>query len=120
MFRPIMLGWVACLSLLVAAATESARADDQDGIKPLPLTTTASLGGYDATVPQPLTIAQQRARFDADQRMLRMQWNKWIGYEPLRPALPNAMMNNEMNPYYLQPVRYRPVWGVWNHGSRIW
>lgn len=67
-----------------------------------------------------MTIAQQRARYDADQRMARMQWNKWIGYEPSRPSLPNALTNNEMNPYFFQPVRYRPVWTVWNNGSRIW
>jgi hypothetical protein len=108
---------VPCL-LVLAAWAGAAQADDSG--KSLPLSTTTSLGGYDATISKPLTIAQQRARYEADQRMLRMQWNKWIGYEPLRPALPNALTNNEMNPYFFQPVRYRPVWGVWNYGSRIW
>ncbi len=117
MIRPVLMRVVACLTALAALASPL-RADDTD--KPLPLSTTASVGSYDAAVSKPLTIAQQRARFEADQRMLRMQWNKWIGYEPLRPALPYALTNNEMNPYFFQPVRYRPVWAVWNNGSRIW
>ena len=123
MFRPFFLSVLPCLAGLLAIAAASARADDPPlpaAASPLPLSTTTSLGGYEAVVPQPLTIAQQRARYEADQRMLRMQWNKWIGYEPLRPSLPNALTNNEMNPYYLQPVRYRPVWTVWNYGSRPW
>lgn len=119
MLRPLLSRVIASLACALAMATSTARADDP-AISPIPLSTTLSLGGYDATVSQPLTIAQQRARFDADQRMLRMQWNRWIGYEPLRPSSPNVLMQNEINPYYLQPARYRPVWGVLNYGSRIW
>ena len=117
MIRSVLMRVVPCL-LALAAWTSPLQADDAS--QSLPLSTTTSLGGYDATIAKPLTIAQQRARYEADQRMMRMQWNKWMGYEPSRPALPNALTNNEMNPYFLQPVRYRPVWGVWNHGSRIW
>lgn len=117
MIRPVLLRVVPCL-LALACLASPIRGDDTT--KPLPLSTTASVGSYEATIEKPLTIAQQRARFDADQRMMRMQWNKWIGYEPLRPSMPNALTNNEMNPHYLQPVRYRPVWSVWNYGSRIW
>ncbi|MGN6544111.1 MAG: hypothetical protein ACTHK7_03615 [Aureliella sp.] len=124
MFRPVLMSVLPCLAGLLAIAARPASADDPPmppaAPSPLPLSTTSSLGSYEVTVSKPLTIAQQRARYEADQRMLRMQWNKWIGYEPLRPSLPNPMMNNEMNPYYLQPVRYRPVWAVWNYGSRPW
>jgi hypothetical protein len=120
MFRPVMSRFLPCVAALLALFASPAFAGDPVQPPALPLSTSVSVGGYDAVVSQPLTMAQQRARFDADQRMLRMQWNKWIGYEPLRPSQPNVMMNNEMNPYYLQPVRYRPVWGVWNNGSRIW
>lgn len=120
MLRPLWKRVIPCMACLLAMATSVAWADDPAISPRLPLSTTVTLGGYDAVVPQPLTIAQQRARFEADQRMLRMQWNKWIGYEPLRPALPNATMQNELNHYYLQPVRYRPVWGVLNYGSHIW
>lgn len=130
---------LSCLLLLTALAALPARADDPaapnaanpnasapnisasaTGAEPLPLSTNGAPGRYDAGVSKPLTIAQQRARYEADQRMLRMQWNKWIGYEPLRPAMPNPLTNNEMNPYYMQPTRIRPVWSVWNYGSRPW
>ena len=120
MIRPVMLAVLSCLASTAFSAAAMAQADDTVVPPPLPLSSTSSLSGYEGTVQQPLTIAQQRARYDADQRMLRMQWNKWIGYEPLRPSQPNALTNNEMNPYYMQPVRYRPVWSVWNYGSRIW
>lgn len=117
MFRPALQRVVPCLMLLAAWASTSI-ADEPT--QPLPLAGSPSVGNYEPTVIKPMTIAQQRARYDADQRMARMQWNKWIGYEPSRPSLPNALTNNEMNPYFFQPVRYRPVWTVWNNGSRIW
>ncbi len=117
MIRPVLMRVVPCL-LAFATLASAARADETT--QSLPMSTTTSIGSYEATVSKPLTIAQQRARYDADQRMMRMQWNKWIGYEPARPALPYALTNNEWNPYYMHPVRYRPVWGVVNYGSRIW
>ncbi len=120
MIRPVLTRMVPCLAVLLAIAASPLRADDPAPGQSLPLTTPGGIGSYEGTISQPLTIAQQRARFDADQRMLRMQYNKWIGYEPLRPAMPNALTNNEWNPHYMHPVRYRPVWGVWNYGSRIW
>lgn len=123
MLRPVLLRVLPCLVGLLAIMASPARADDPPVPpvpSPLPLTTSSSLSGYDASIGKPLTIAQQRARYEADQRMLRMQWNKWIGYEPLRPAMPNALTNNEINHHYFQPVRYRPVWTVWNYGSRPW
>lgn len=117
MIRSVLMRVVPCL--LALATWVSPLQADEPG-QPLPLSTTTSVGSYEGAISKPLSIAQQRARYDADQRMARMQWNKWIGYEPSRPALPNALTNNEMNPYFLQPVRYRPVWGVMNYGSRIW
>lgn len=119
MFRPVLVKVIPCLGLCLALFARQLPADDTLVPPPLPLSSPASLGSYEAVSP-PMTVAQQRARFDADQRMMRMQWNKWLGYEPLRPSQPNVMMNNEMNPNYMQPVRYRPVWSVWNYGSRIW
>ena len=120
MYRPGLLKVMPCLGLCLAISASQLPADDTVVPPPLPLSSPASLGTYETAQSQPMTIAQQRARFEADQRMMRMQWNKWIGYEPLRPSQPNPMMNNEMNPNYLQPVRNRPVWSVWNYGSRIW
>ncbi len=120
MIRPVLKRVLPSALFLLAMCAGIARADDPSASTSLPLTTSSSWDSYNGTVPQPLTIAQQRARYQADQRMMRMEWNKWIGYEPLRPSMPNAMMSNELNHHYMQPVRYRPVWGVWNNGSRIW
>jgi hypothetical protein len=52
----------------------------------------------------PLTYAQQTARFESDQRIMRMQFNKWIGYEPLRPAMNSSYMSNGLKRYYI-PAR---------------
>ena len=53
------------------------------------------------SVPQELTIVQQRAKFAADQRMLRTEWNNWIGYSPLRPNLNSSYMSNGTQRYYI-------------------
>lgn len=66
---------------------------------PLPLSRTPS-SGY-MLEPRPMSIPQQRAMFEADQRMLRMEWNKWIGYSPLRPNLNASYMSNGMQRYYI-------------------
>ena len=39
----------------------------------------ASLAAYGPPIP-PLTLAQQRARFEAEQRMYRTEWYNWMGY----------------------------------------
>ena len=51
--------------------------------------------------PQPLTYAQQNARFAADQRMFRIQWNKWIGHDPLRPTMNASYMANGLQRFYI-------------------
>ncbi|MFO1064722.1 MAG: hypothetical protein U0892_12735 [Pirellulales bacterium] len=110
-----------CLCAMVMAAVECRAQDDAAQTKTaLPLTTMTNLSEYQARVPAPLTISQQRARYAADMRMVRIEQNKNIGFEPLRPYQTAPLSNNEWNHYYYQPVRYRPVWGVWNYGSRIW
>lgn len=50
---------------------------------------------------QPLTYAQQIARFESDQRVLRLQWNQWIGYDPLRPTMNASYMSNGRQKYYI-------------------
>jgi hypothetical protein len=64
---------------------------------PMPLTNSPS--AYN-TMP-PLTIPQQRAKFEADQRMLRMEWNNWIGYSPSRPNMNASYMSNGLQQYYI-------------------
>lgn len=63
---------------------------------PLSLSTSPS-----DSAPQRLTIAQQRAKFAADQRALRTEWNNWIGYSPLRPDRNASYMSNGVQRYYI-------------------
>lgn len=48
----------------------------------LPLTTSTSAAMY---FPKPLTYPQQLARYEAEQRTMRMERNRWIGLDPARP-----------------------------------
>lgn len=81
------------LTVCLAGMSSVAEAQQAD---PLPLSTSRS-----ASQEKPLTIAQQRARFAADQRMLRLEWNQWIGYEPLRPSMNSSYMSNGVQRYYI-------------------
>ena len=51
--------------------------------------------------PKPLSFAQRTARYQAEQAMMRIQWNKWIGYEPLRPHMNASYMSNGSQRYYI-------------------
>ena len=64
----------------------------------LPLATNARASDY---LPKPLTIAQQRAKFQADQIILRAEWYNWIGYSPLRPNVNGSYMSNGTPRYYI-------------------
>ena len=48
----------------------------------LPLTTSTSAAMF---FPKPLTYPQQMARYEAEQRTMRMERNRWIGFDPARP-----------------------------------
>lgn len=74
--------------LAVAVVTTTAlQARAQDPFEPnkdvLPLTTSTSAEMY---FPKPLTYPQQMARYEAEQRTMRMERNRWIGFEPARPV----------------------------------
>lgn len=66
--------------------------------EPLPLTQSPSVK-YVTT--QPLSFAQQQARFEAEQRSMRLQWNNWIGYSPSRPNMNASYMSNGVQRYYI-------------------
>lgn len=68
--------------------------------KPLPLSSPAT-SAYNSLSVQPLNIVQQRAMFEAEQRMLRTEWNKWIGHSPARPNLNASYMSNGRQLYFL-------------------
>ena len=74
------------LALLCSSQQTSFAQAPEDRGGSLPLATDRSASDY---VGRPvLTIPQQRAKFAADQRMLRMQWNQWIGYSRFMQACP--------------------------------
>jgi len=51
-------------------------------------------------------LRQQRALYRANQRMARMEYNQWMGREPLRPRWsPMPMMNSR----YAPPTIFVPV-----------
>lgn len=75
-------------SLALACLLGSIAAADQSNSEPIPLSTVPASSGYaESLYPKPLSFPQQQARFQAEQRMMRMEMNKWIGYEPLRPTV---------------------------------
>ena len=55
-------------------------------------------------------LRQQRALYRANQRMARMEYNQWMGHEPLRPRWsPMPMMNSRYAPpTILVPVYINP------------
>lgn len=73
---------------------------------------------YSHSLHKPLTVSQQRARFEAEQRLYRAEWNNWIGYSPLRPSLNSSYMSN-IAPRYFVPSRGilirtgQPLWWYW-------
>jgi hypothetical protein len=89
-----------CLSG-IAFIAQPLSAQEPQADTEIPLSNTPSTS-YEAE--PPLTYAQQIARFESEQRIMRMQFNKWIGYEPLRPAMNSSYMSNGLKRYYL-PTR---------------
>ncbi len=75
------------MSLLVVAGTLSivcqAQAQEPEASDTLPLSTSTSAAQY---FPKPLTYSQQLARYEAEQRTMRIEHNRWIGFDPARPA----------------------------------
>lgn len=91
--RKLLLG----LSLAIALLCVPGQA--QEPLVPkLPLTQSPSTA---ASAPQQFTFAQQQARFVAEQRMLRMEYNNWIGYSPLRPNMNASYMSSGYQHFYI-------------------
>ncbi|QDV24011.1 hypothetical protein [Aureliella helgolandensis] len=51
-----------------------------------------------------LSYRQQQARFEHEQRTMRIEWNKWIGYSPARPTLNASNMAFGSQLFYI-PAR---------------
>jgi len=81
MFRhTLMFLLVVAGFLSVTSQTQAQQPDNGDA---LPMTTSTSAAQY---FPKPLTYPQQLARHEAEQRTMRMEHNRWIGFDPARPA----------------------------------
>ena len=90
----------AIVAMAIAIAWIATRASAQEPVLeprlPLSNAPSGSQAGFEA-----LSYSQQIARFESDQRILRMQWNKWIGHEPLRPSVNASYMSNGLRQYYI-------------------
>ena len=63
-------------------------AQKPDDVLPMSTSTSASV----IFEPRPLTYPQQMARYQAEQRLQRMEYNRWIGFDPARPATNSSYM----------------------------
>lgn len=84
-----------CCALLVLAAPTIAQ-DNAPESNSLPMTDSSSVVAV-----KPLSLAQQRARYAADQRMIRIEFNNAIGYSPLRPTVSAGYMSYAPNRYFI-------------------
>ncbi|HBE66756.1 MAG TPA: hypothetical protein DDW52_01275 [Planctomycetaceae bacterium] len=100
------------LLLLLNASTAIAQDDiargpfspsDQPPSETLPLTNSDSFSR-----PKELTYHQQMARYVAAQRLYRIEFNKSIGYSPLRPAMGGDYMHYSPRRYFI-PARQTVV-----------
>lgn len=82
-----------CVQFIVQSAAQA-----QEPSRPLPLASSNSPSDEVAAGP---SIIQQRAMFAAEQRMLRIEYNNWIGHSPLRPNMNSSYMSNGLQRYYI-------------------
>lgn len=90
--------------LLMALHPQQALA--QDGLpppsRPMPLGS-PSTAVYNQSA-YAWTIIHERARVEAHNRMMRTEFNKWIGHSPARPNI-NASYMSAGSPLYYMPAR---------------
>jgi hypothetical protein len=78
----------------------------------MPLSTSLSAADQYSASPT-LNYRQHQARYLAEQSLMRMQWNKWRGYEPTRPNTNASYVSAGL--YNFQPSQgYRTVYSVQN------
>jgi hypothetical protein len=78
--KPFLLAVAVVMTTALQARAQDPFEQNKDV---LPLTTSTSAAMY---FPKPLTYAQQVARYEAEQRTMRMERNRWIGFDPARPV----------------------------------
>lgn len=108
---------VGLTSVTCFAQDIPARSDTSTAIasKPLPLSgsSAAAYQRYDAYREEAQQQIRQRVQFEIQQRVLREQWNQWIGYSPARPTVNASNLSNGF-PHYYVPSRGQIV----NSGMR--
>lgn len=87
---------------------------DQPTGENLPLTNSDSFSR-----PKELTYQQQMARYVAAQRLYRIEFNKAIGYSPLRPSMGGDYMHYSPRRYYI-PARQTVVGPGMGGGWYFW
>lgn len=69
------------------------------GSSPMPLSSPSSAAYVHESLG--MSIIHRRAIFEAEQRMLRTEYNKWIGYNPARPSMNASYLSNSRQLYYI-------------------
>ncbi len=113
LLRAVCLGAVLFVALGVDIPAQE---PDQS---PLPLSTPAVSRGYPEYVPKQLTLSQQTARIQAEQRLMRMEGHKWAGYDTLRPTL-SAGFTYDSRYIAYSPFRGRFVTNGWGSNTWFW
>ncbi len=83
----------------VAAAQENASLTSAERLR----LTSPSAASYNQTA-QAWDIIHERARIEADGRLLRAEFNKWIGHSPARPNMNASYLSTGSRLYYI-PAR---------------
>ena len=104
MFKPTIatLFLIACalfLTLQVGEVTAQESASDFP-VQQMPLTS-PSASSYNKTE-KAWAILHERARIEADGRLLRSEFNKWVGHSPARP---NIKIYRQRKPRRLHPCQ---------------
>lgn len=103
MFKPKIAALLLTICALFAtvhvgrvAAQEKA---SDSPAKQMPLTS-PSASSYNKTE-KAWSILHERARIEADGRLLRSEFNKWVGHSPARPNMNASYLSNGSRLYYI-------------------
>lgn len=105
------------LFLAFAAVSELAMGQENENNEKSPNDTTISAQPSSSSVAsqyktensqqKPMTFRQYRARVEMQQMLMRAEYNKWIGYEPLRPNISATPAFNLPSAVYWTPYNAR-------------
>ena len=96
-FSNSLLAAMILMTAFVCLPQNEVKAQDGAERAPLPITTSPSI----ARKRKALEYRQAVAQYQQQQMISRMEWNKWIGYSPLRPQMNASYMSNGVQQYYL-------------------